>query len=209
LLIFAFTGAIGIFFLASFFKKFRVELFGLLLAIVLLTFFALLLLPSLAGPKGFSLPSGEDGIDILDAQEVGSFGLVVLQADDAKALDQWLTENGFAGLNTKENQIVSDYIKEGWCFVAAKLKRNSEGYTEPHPLAMTFEVEKPVYPMRLTAAAESDVYLEIFVIADNYARSLFMTVENAYRYSYNPDARRGLPGFGRIGHPDAGKYMWD
>ena len=214
LTLFGLTAIVGFYFIVTLFIDSKRRVFKLLLLLVFLFFGTFFLMPTLGHVEAGGNPSSNRrGVDVLDVQEVGSFGLVVLEADDSEALDGWLTENGFANLNDTERKIVSDYIKEGWCFVAAKLKRDGEGYSEPHPLAMTFEAEKPIYPMRLTAAADSDVFLELFVIADNYSSSPALTVEYASRYSYEVRYKYKELGYigmsGGIGHPEKDKYMWD
>lgn len=212
--IFGMTGIAGVFFILTLFVNSKRNIFKLFLLFVLLFSLGIsVFMPALGKAGGGGTSSGRRGIHVLNVQEVGSFGLVVLEADNAQALDGWLTDNGFTNLNNTERQIASEYIEEGWCFVAAKLKRDGKGYTEPHPLAMTFKVEKPIYPMRLTSAADSRVFLELFVIADNYATSPALTVEHTSRYSYDPNIRNNKPGYKSwysvIGHPDKDKYMWD
>ncbi|MCF7958038.1 MAG: DUF2330 domain-containing protein [Phycisphaerae bacterium] len=207
------SGIVVVFIIITLFVNVRKYWGYVAIVMILLCWGVLIAIPafSLAGEKG--TPMSSRGVDVLDAQEVGSFGLVVLDADDAQVLDTWLEENDFTGLNATEQQIISDYIQEGWCFVAAKLKRDGEGYTEPHPLAMTFKTEKPIYPMRLTAAANSDVFLELFIIADQYASSPALTAEQASQYVYASSTRNNNTWYGgrycAIGHPERTNYMWD
>ncbi len=184
----------------------KLSIWTLLFILFYLGMVAMVFMPALGMPL---TPIASRGVNVLDTQEVGSFALTVLQADNAKALDNWLAENNFAQLNKTEQKIISDYIKEDWCFVAAKLKRDGEGYTEPHPLAMTFKTDKPIYPMRLTAAANSNVFLELFVIADKYANSPLLTIEQASRYVFDPGMVNAKGRYCKIGHPENNKYMWD
>ena len=67
---------------------------------------------------------------MLESRVVGNYDVQILAADNAtaladsvKALDEWLTGNGFAGLTQAGRRIAADYIKNKWFFVAARLHR--------------------------------------------------------------------------------------
>ncbi len=156
---------------------------------------------------------------------VGSYDLAVLKADSARALNKWLTENGFSGLPPEGESIVRDYIADGWHFVSAKLRREGDGLSRPHPLAITFPIDEPVYPMRLTALAQSNVYLELFVVAEGTASQDRLALEIADQLVPSEEVfddgglmppRGGAPGgfkggtyFLYVEHPDAASTMWD
>jgi hypothetical protein len=175
-----------------------------------------------AGERAGRLDYGEmPGVKVHDIQEIGSYELAVLEADNSGALDTWLQSNGFAGLIEKDEEIISDYISNGWYFVAAKLSREKAGYSKPHPLAMSFTSDKAIYPIRLTATVGSDLYLELFVIADKQARCKGLVLELSDQYHFlekawsNPVGKEFSAGFigkthhQNIGHPITAKYMWD
>ncbi|NIP53887.1 MAG: DUF2330 domain-containing protein [Phycisphaerae bacterium] len=175
-----------------------------------------------AGERAGRLDYGEiPGVKIHDIQEIGSYELAVLEADNSRTLDTWLQSNGFAHLTEKDEAIISDYISNGWYFVAAKLRRETAGYSKPHPLAMTFPSDKAIYPIRLTATVGSEVYLELFVIADKQARCKGLALELSDQYHFlekalsNPVSKKRSAGFigkthhQNIGHPITAKYMWD
>jgi hypothetical protein len=124
------------------------------------------------------------GVQVHDVQEIGSYDIVVLDANDAAALNTWLETNGFAGPTEADRAIVSDYIRGGWCFVATRLRREKDGYSKPHPLSMSFHAKAPVYPIRLTATAGNDLYLEL---ADDI--TLRLAAHEPYRKHYY--SRRG------------------
>jgi hypothetical protein len=75
--------------------------------------------------------------------------------------------------------------------------------------------------MRLTELAGSNVYLELFVIADKQATNEKLVLEFSDKYDFKKEAEQGifkgqyLPGFTgkkyhhEIGHPFAQKLMWD
>ncbi|MDP2324671.1 MAG: DUF2330 domain-containing protein, partial [Gammaproteobacteria bacterium] len=109
------------------------------------------------------------------------------RAKNTGELTQWLRENGFRTLPEAGESIVSEYISEGWCFVAAKLNRTGAGYTRPHPLSITFPADKPVYPMRLTRLADTDLFLDLYVIADRRANAPDMETVFCERFRRGED----------------------
>jgi hypothetical protein len=161
------------------------------------------------------------GIKVHSIQEIGSYELAVLEAESAESLEKWLDDNGFTGLDARDREIVSDYIADSWYFVAAKLKRDGDGYSRPHPISMAFASDKLIYPIRLTSTVGSPVYLELFVISNKQAECERLSLELCDRYHFSAEARRDylskqfVPGFlgkkynQHIGHPDAKKQMWD
>lgn len=56
---------------------------------------------------------------------------------------------------------------EGWSIVRAELRKTGTGLATPHPLAIRFRTETPIYPMRLTGVgARNPLYLDLFVLSD-------------------------------------------
>ena len=166
---------------------------------------------------------GAAGVRVKRAGTVGSYDVAVLEADSAEALNGWLDENGFLQFGGQGAEMVDDYISKGWHFVAARLRREGSGLCTPHPLSIAFPSERPVYPMRLTALAESDVHLDLFVAAAGRARTPAapMDVQFCDVWLYNERASYGsqqagyLPGFeartfhAQLGHPVALQELWD
>ncbi len=192
---------------------------GLLVLLVIV--FGFIMMPTLGIRFRATATTDIPGVRVHDVRQVGSYELAVLETESSQALDAWLEDNGFAGLSEEDEKIVSDYVQDQWYFVAAKLRRQGDGYSRPHPLSMSFSSDKPIYPMRLTATTGSDVYLELYVIADKQATcdALTLEVSDVYRsrkesgrYSSAETLRSSFAGktFSEsIGHPDAAKVMWD
>jgi hypothetical protein len=120
--------------------------------------------------------------------------------------------------------IARDYIRDGWHFVVSRLRREGSGLSVPHPIAMTFPAAEPVYPMRLTALADSETYLELFVAAEQRASApgtpLRADFCDHYRYRGDlgrnyEDGSQSVAGFqsesfgADIGHPAAMRELWD
>lgn len=54
--------------------------------------------------------------------------------------------------------------REGWTIVRAELRKTGTGLATPHPLAIRFRTETPIYPMGLTGAgARAPLYVDLFV----------------------------------------------
>jgi hypothetical protein len=205
------------------------DILALLLLLVML---AGMLMTSLGGATAGGARSVA-GVRLEQSATVGSYDVAVLEADSAEAFGAWLEANGYASLTEKAEGIVADYVREGWHFVAARLTREGDGLSVPHPLSITFPAAQPVYPMRLTAIAESEVYVDLFVVGKGRARCEPLQLDfcDTYRFSqldrYGEvhsialgdvvmmDAPGMLPGYvGQeydllVGHPRAGELMWD
>ena len=195
----------------------------LTLGVILLfvSLLASLVLPSL-GTAG-AVAGGGVPVEVVRTQRVGNYEVSVLRPADADALSRWLGEQGFRPADAAERAVITDYIRDAWCFVAAVLRRPAEGTLTPHPIAVSFPTVEPVYPMRLTALANSTTQVDLFVVADRRAEadqfecilSDRFAVANDDVYSdadyiagpaYCPAHVRGQ-GVG-IGHPDTCQRLW-
>lgn len=160
------------------------------IACTALFFFLFMTTPSMYMTLGDSMGDGpglSDGAEVLAVGSVGSYEVTTLRAKSAEELTHWLGDNGFRALPEAGESIVSEYIAEGWCFVAAKLNRSGEGYTRPHPLSITFPADEPVYPMRLTRLADTDLFLDLYVIADRRAKAPGMETVFCERFRRGED----------------------
>lgn len=159
------------------------------------------------------------GVSVMSSQTVGGYDIVSLQADMPDALNQWLNANGFVTLPVVDQPIVDQYIQDGWQFVAAKLHRTEQGLSSPHPLAIEFPAEAPVYPMKLTGTVGQEMALDLFVIADQRYEYPSLSVEVCNQYKQGLYERRyqepELPGYGvsdrgpYIMHSKSSKWLWD
>jgi hypothetical protein len=106
---------------------------------------------------------------VLSTRRVGSYEVSVLRADAPEALNAWLTKEGLKPLTAEARAVANGYIEDGWCFAVARLVREAGGLATPHPLSVTFAVEKAVYPMRMTAIAGGSTHVELYVVAEGMA----------------------------------------
>ena len=189
--------------------------------VLLFVVFVVLFTPHLGIDSQENATTDMPGVRVHEVRQVGSYELTVLETGSSQALDAWLEDNGFMGLSEEDETIVSDYVQNQWYFVAAKLLRQGDGYSRPHPLSMSFSSDKPVYPMRLTATVGSNVYLELYVIADKRATCDVLTLEVSDAYRFRKERKVSfsdqivLSDFAgetqgqNIGHSDTTKFMWD
>jgi Uncharacterized protein conserved in bacteria (DUF2330) len=131
---------------------------------------SLLLLSVFAHPGGPMGSAPEGAVSILDRRVVGVFDTMTLTSHDPKALQNWLRENGFA-LSADTAPVIESYVKQGWVFVTAKVRRDLPGLqtSTPHPLSFTFKTKRPVYPMRLTGINNGPLSVELYVFGPGRA----------------------------------------
>ena len=64
--------------------------------------------------------SSKANISVLETKTVGVLDIVVISANDSRALLDWLNKNSF-NLPKGSEVVLNDYIKNNWYFVAAKI----------------------------------------------------------------------------------------
>ena len=101
-------------------------------------------------------------------ETIGSYEVAILKGRGTEAYD-WLVRNGYHP-PAEAQRTMEVYAKEGWCFVAAKLRKKSDRTLPPHPIKLVFKAPIPIYPMRLTAAMGKPMRLELVVVADQAAK---------------------------------------
>jgi hypothetical protein len=186
--------------------------FGLFLLILMIS------LPFFAkggSTESSSLAPSASSVSVLNRQTVGVYDTATLSSEDGRALLDWLNSNGF---HTPEAalQVISDYAKQGWVFVAATLNRDASlgANIRPHPLAFTFETKEPIYPLRLTGVENDKCTIELFVFGLQQAKAAGFEAEycgkpelleenegTEFFYSrelFGPPS----PGYFRIGNPE-------
>lgn len=160
---------------------------------LLLLLSAGLLLPALSTTKSKAGSSGafEPPVSVLDRQLVGVFETTTIASPDPQALQTWLRDNGFV-VTTNSEPIIGDYVKDGWVFVATKVRRDraEEQTSTPHPLSFTFKTDRPVYPMRLTGVDNRLLQVELYVFADQRVYAPHFKVERCTKPEYpEPDSK--------------------
>ena len=149
--------------------------------------YVLLVLPALAPAtsKAASAADDQPAVAVLDRRWVGLYETTTVASKDPRSLQAWLRENGFA-IPATDDPVVADYIRDGWVFVAAKIRRDAtdDRPATPHPLSFTFPTERPVYPMRLTGVDNGPVQVDLYVFGDRRARALRFRTAHCSRPAY-------------------------
>jgi Uncharacterized protein conserved in bacteria (DUF2330) len=191
----------------SVWSAFVIAVFLLVLA------FVTMMLPALsrAGGKGMASVSSGQNVSILERRLVGIFETTTITSRDPEALGNWLRDNGFA-ISTNAAVVIESYVKDGWVFVAARVRRDkAENETStPHPLSFTFKTDKPVYPMRLTGVDNGPLRVELYVFGPSRAIAPHFKVERCTRPNYSESPARWSgwsPGTPDIVHPLLRKWV--
>ena len=112
-----------------------------------------------------------DGVELVKEEQVGAYDVQVVKSTDSRKLTDWLNSNQFHFTAT-DTKTFDGYIKQGWCFVVAKLHpermdkqnaRHSEGLVEP--LILKFAAQQAVYPLALTATTGQKTEVLLYVLA--------------------------------------------
>ncbi|HJQ38529.1 MAG TPA: DUF2330 domain-containing protein [Thermoanaerobaculia bacterium] len=95
-----------------------------------------------------TMTAGRAPVEVLSTQKIAGYEAAVLDATDAKALNEWLSKNGYATTPNLE-QWLDAYIKQGWKITAYKIdKSQGEAAARTSAVKMTFQTERPFFPYR-------------------------------------------------------------
>ena len=185
----------------------REGLWAILGALFLAFFFGGMMLSTL-GTAGMGVSGTQ--VSILSRETVGVYDTTTLAAKDPRALVEWLNDNGYVA-PPAAGEVISNYVKRGWVFVATKLHRDSAGRTigSPHPLCFTFQTDKAIYPMQLTGVGNTNLTVELFVFGPSRAEASYFKVERcgAPFFQEPQEFSRGSTAQIRIVHPLLRKWV--
>lgn len=133
-----------------------------------------------AGMGGGGASGGDSaggGVDVLNIEVVGPFDTAVVAADDAGALMEWLTNNGY-DLPEATEGFLAPYVGGDMVFLALKLTKGADA-GDLQPITMRYTASAPMIPIQLTAVAAQDgMPVETWILADDYpAVSNYLDVE--------------------------------
>ncbi|HXF09542.1 MAG TPA: DUF2330 domain-containing protein, partial [Desulfuromonadaceae bacterium] len=166
----------------------RPSVAAVLLVSLLVLLVAALLLPALGTAGSSAISAGPDRgetVSIIDRKIIGMFDTTTVASKDAKALQDWLSKNGYA-LPEEATPIIDRYVKSGWVFVATTVRRDAPSIDTStlHPLSFTFKTDKPVYPMQLTALGNHSVTVELYVVSNDRSSSGNLKVESCTKTKF-------------------------
>jgi hypothetical protein len=141
-----------------------------------------------SGGKGIE----DDGVKVVEVKTVGAYEVSILCARDSGGLDRWLKAHDY---NIPEGKAgtIDDYIRNGWCFIAAKIQldRNvafklvrsaspkaSEdtgqarkilehklAAGELHPLLISFDSPRCIFPLKISSITGKPSEVSLYVIS--------------------------------------------
>lgn len=131
---------------------------------------AYVMYPVYAGGSASKSAAGSEmgAVEVLDRQTIGSYDVAVVKATDAVELEEWLARAG-TPLPDKARPVIEDYVREDWCFMTARFRKDIVADAKPHPVRITFPTAQPVYPMRLTGVVSDSLDLDLMVIGPEVA----------------------------------------
>jgi len=136
--------------------------------------------------------SHEESVKVVEIKTVGAYEVAVLSAQDSGSLARWLKANDYS-MPEGKSEIVDDYIGRGWYFIAAKIQLNKgvsfntmsgAGSTvsasparsrkaiqsqlasgELHPLLISFDTPKCVFPLKISAVGKKPSEVSLYVLS--------------------------------------------
>ena len=119
---------------------------------------------SLAAENGGG--QGPDGpVTVVSQSTVGPYDTVTLSTDTPGALNDWLSQNGYA-VDPSIEPVIDAYVEEGFDFLALRLSPG-QGVRSMKPVRVVTPGASPVLPLRMVAAGTGAVTeITLFVIAE-------------------------------------------
>ncbi|WP_280511913.1 DUF2330 domain-containing protein [Nocardia farcinica] len=124
---------------------------------------------------------------VLDQVRLGPLEATTLSGGDLTGLRTWLGANGYA-LRPEVTATLAPYVREGWSFVAMRLTGAQPLDGALDPVRLSFDSDRLVYPMRMSAAARTPQSVHLYVLdrhrvarADDDAAHHYSSVEFAGR----------------------------
>lgn len=133
---------------------------------------------------------GLEVVNVIREEAVGMYQVAVLEAGSAKALERWMTDNGYQYPKGMDRP-VNDYVAEGWCFVAVKTKVGTKKGVDPKPgmrqanrglpsgagfegnvqaMGFRFKTDRLIVPMRLSAFNPGKLRNIVYLLTDSPKR---------------------------------------
>jgi hypothetical protein len=123
------------------------------------------MLDSMPMPAAAESAAGSGDVTVYSSGEAGpyAYDVVGTETGNTRALIDWLNENNYR-ITPEMEPLVFVYVEEGMLFLAMKLQPD-QGVQDIQPVKMTYQSERPMIPLRLTAVAANPnmgIYTWIF-----------------------------------------------
>ncbi len=120
------------------------------------------------GFAGDTMLSGEgrlDRVELVSSGTVGDYEFVVLKGVDAKSIDKWLIEQGYA-VPDADRSMLQLYVDRGWLFLAMRFKLGAKA-NSARTLRITLPGHHPTVPLQLLSKSEAGpLDITVWAISD-------------------------------------------
>jgi len=144
---------------------------------------------------------------VIQAQfKVDEYDILILSAEEGRALDQWLRANGYR-IPEGAPRVLQSYIRQGMYFFVAKVDLNEQkrlGFTYLRPIQVAYESPKFMLPIRL-GMVNAHGPQEMFVFTLTRAGRVEATNYRTIRVPTNLD----IPEFVKPEFPDFYRKLFD
>lgn len=100
------------------------------------------------------MAAGAAPVRVLGTAKVAGFDATIVEADDPKALAQWLGEHGFEATPELE-QWLAPYVRDRWVITAFEVAGDTDGPVGTAAVRMSFATDRPFYPYREPAGQQA------------------------------------------------------
>jgi hypothetical protein len=146
-----------------------------------------------AGVKSLSQGSARPPVRVLEEKMVAGLHAVVLEADSATALTDWLKEHKYA-FSPEVRAWAKPYVEKGWKITALRVVKRPDDKEAKDvaatALRMSFKTDRPLFPYREPEMQKSAEALE----ARHRLLRIYFVAEARYRGELTPDT----PWTGRV-----------
>jgi hypothetical protein len=149
-----------------------------------------------------SAKNSGDGVDVLDARDVGIYATHTIKSDSSQSLAEWLTAAGFR-FEAADRTMFDHYLSNGWCFVVATVRPDARAKAEAaavdgliDPLVLRFKAPAPVYPLALTGTIGKPTEVWLYVLSDQRWQTDRMSLRFAGETA--PLSTFHNPGYGKL-----------
>ncbi len=118
-----------------------------------------------APSAGFGGATDAGSVQVIKKETVGPYATVQLASDNPNALNEWLTQNGYA-IPDEIKPVIAQYVNEKFNFLALKLKPGA-GVSSMRPVRVTTKGAGAVLPLRMVAAGTgANVGITLWVVSE-------------------------------------------
>jgi hypothetical protein len=136
----------------------------------------------------------DEAVKVIEIKTVGAYEVSILSAEDAGSLERWLKDHDYS-IPAGKTGIIDDYIHRGWYFVASKIDlrkpvglqkasgtaprttslppqarktiRKQLASGELHPLLISFDSPRCIYPLRISAVSGKPSEISLYILSGN------------------------------------------